>query len=182
VKKTILSAALILGTALTATASDQPNKGSSQTTGAAQNPQIMIKTPFAVFVDGNWIFVMNKGDKDWTGALDVWASCKPVAPTTSCGPNFAGGKYKAGHYDAGKFPKGFGPAVAPIKGSANAQQVDGYGWVAVLMGLPAGSYKITATAANNSSPETAITIAAPSSGNTIQVQPAAIQLAPTKKP
>jgi hypothetical protein len=181
VKKTILAAALILGTALTAAASDQPNKTSSQaTTGAAQNPQNMIKTPFKVWPDGNWVFVVNYGTADWTGPLDVWVTCKPVAPTTSCGSNFAGGKYHAGHYDKGAFPKGYGQA--PIKGSANAQITSGYGWVAVLIGLNQGSYKITATAANNSSPETDVTIAGPPSGNTIQVQPAAIQLAPTKKP
>ena len=50
------------------------------------------------------------------------------------------------------------------------------------MGLPAGSYKITAKAANNSSPETPITIAAQGTGNTVQVNPGAIQLAPTKTP
>lgn len=178
-KKTILAAALILGTALTAAASDQTNKpSSSQTTGAAQNPQILIKTPFKVWPDGNWIFVVNYGTADWTGALDVWATCKPVAPTTSCGPNFVGGKYHAGHYDKGTFPKGYGQA--PIKGSGNAQITSGYGWVAVLMGLPYGSYKIVASAANNSSPETDITIAAPPS--TITVNPGALQMAPTKTP
>ena len=179
-KKNILAAALILGSALTATASDQTKKpSSSQTTaGALQQPQTMIQTPFKVWPDGNWIFVVNYGTADWTGALDVWATCKPVAPTASCGPNFAGGKYRAGHYDKGTFPKGYGQA--PIKGSANAQQVSGYGWVAVHMGLPYGSYKIVASAANNSSPETDITIAAPPS--TISVKPGTLQLAPTKTP
>lgn len=180
-KKTIFAAALILGTALTAAASDQPAKPPvSQTTGAAQNPQIMIKTPFKVWPSDNWIFVENDGTTDWTGPLDVWATCTPVAPTTTCGPNFVGGKFHAAHYDKGSFPKGHGQA--PIKGSANAQITSGYGWVAVLMGLPAGSYKIVASAANNSSPETPITIAASSSGNTIQLKPGAVQLAPTKTP
>lgn len=180
-KKTVLAAVLILGTALTGAASDQTNKpSSSQTTGVAQNPQMMIQTPFKVWPDGNWIFVDNYGTADWTAALDVWATCKPVAPTTTCGPNFVGGKYHAGHYDKGTFPKGYGQA--PIKGSANAQQVSGYGWVAVLIGLPAGSYKITATAANNSSPETDVTIAGSGGGNTVQVNPGAVQLAPTKTP
>jgi hypothetical protein len=182
VKKNVLAAALILCSALPAFASDQTKKPSSSqtTTGALQNPQTMIKTPFKVWPDGNWIFVVNYGTADWTGPLDVWATCKPVAPTTTCGPNFAGGKYHAAHYDKGTFPKGYGQA--PIKGSDNAQITSGYGWVAVLIGLPAGSYKIVASAANNSSPETDITIAAPSSGNTIQVKPGAIQLAPTKTP
>lgn len=180
-KKTILAAALILGTALTAAASDQAKKPSSSqnTTGVARNPLSLIDTPFKVWPDGNWIFVVNYGTSDWTGALDVWANCTPVAPTTTCGPNFVGGKYHAGHYDKGTFPKGYGQA--PIKGSANAQQVSGYGWVAVHMGLPAGSYKVVAKAANDSSPETAITIAG-QGGGTIQVQPGGIQLAPTKTP
>jgi hypothetical protein len=181
VKKTILAAALVLGSALGASASDQTNKPSaSQTTGATQNPGTMIQTPFKVWPDGNWIFVDNYGTSDWTAALDVWAFCTPVAPTTTCGPNFVGGKYLAGHYAKGAFPKGHGQA--PIKGSANAQQVDGYGWVAVHMGLPAGTYKITAKAANNSSPETPITIAGQNNGPTVQVNPGALQLAPTKTP
>ena len=83
--KTILAAALVLGSALTASASDQTNKpSSSQNTGVAQNPQTMIQTPFKVWPDGNWIFVDNYGTADWTAALDVWAFCTPVAPTTTC--------------------------------------------------------------------------------------------------
>jgi hypothetical protein len=186
VKKTILSAALILTAAFSAAASDQSNKpSSSQTTTGAAQQQNMIKTPFDVWPDGNYIFVVNKGTADWTGALDVYATCKPVAPTTSCGSNYSGGKFHAGHYDKGTFPKGFGPGVSPIKGPGpNAQITSGSGWVAVFMGLPAGSYKITATAANNSSPETSITIAAPppSGGNVVKVSPGTIQLAPTKTP
>lgn len=177
-KKTII-AALILGTALTAAASDSKKPSASQKVVVAQNPQTLVDTPFKVFPDGNWIFVVNYGTTDWTAALDVWAMCKPVAPTASCGPNFVGGKYLAGHYAKGAFPAGHGNA--PIKGSANAQQVSGAGWVAVHMGLPAGSYKITAKAANDSSPETDITIAG-QGGGTIQVQQGGIQLAPTKTP
>ncbi|HTS02243.1 MAG TPA: hypothetical protein VMN04_06945 [Thermoanaerobaculia bacterium] len=179
-KKTILAAALALGSALGASASDQPNKSASQTTGAAQQSQIGIQTPFKVWPSDDWIFVVNYGNADWTGPLDVWATCVPVAPTTSCGPNFVGGKYHAAHYDKGTFPKGHGNA--PVKGSANAQQTSGPGWVAVFMGLPAGSYTITATAANNASPATPITIAAPQGGNTVHVSPGAIQLAPTRTP
>ncbi len=176
-RKNILAAALILGTALTAAASDQSKKPSaSQTTAVSQNPQTMIKTPFTVFVDGNWIFVVNDGNSDWTGPLDVCATCVPVAPTTSCGPNFVGGKYHAAHYAAGTFPKGHGNA--PIKGSANAQQVSGPGWVAVSTGLPYGSFKVTATAANNSSPATDVVLSAPVSP--IHADPGTIQLAPTK--
>lgn len=179
-KKTVLAATLILGAALTAAASDQSNKPSTgpTATGATQNPQTMIQTPFKVWPDGNWIFVVNYGNADWTSALDVWATCKPVAPTASCGPNFASGKYHAGHFAIGQFPKGHGNA--PIKGSANAQQVSGPGWVAVFMGLPYGSFKVTATAANNTSPETDVTLAAPVSP--IGVNPATLQLAPTKTP
>ncbi len=181
-KKTIRAAlAFALGAALTAAASDQPAKPPvSQTTGASQAGQLGIKTPFKVWPSDNWIFVVNEGTADWTGPLDVWATCTPVAPTTTCGPNFVGGKFHAAHYDKGSFPKGYGQA--PIKGSANAQITSGYGWVAVLMGLPAGSYKITATAANNSSPETPITIQPPQGMGTLHVQPGAIQLAPTKTP
>jgi hypothetical protein len=170
VKKTICAAAaLSFGLALTGTAS-------------GDQVQPHNENPFTVWPEGNWIFVMNYGNADWTGPLDVWATCKPVAPTTSCGSNFVGGKYHAGHYDPGKFPKGHGNV--PMKNSENVQQVSGPGWVAVFMGLPAGTYKITATAAGKSSPETDVTTGAPQSDNTmkVKVQPAAIQLAPTKKP
>ncbi|MCM3877248.1 MAG: hypothetical protein NEA02_12625, partial [Thermoanaerobaculia bacterium] len=162
-------------------ASDQKRPSASQASTVAQQAgKLAIQTPFKVWPDGNWIFVVNYGTSDWTGALDVWATCKPVAPTTSCGPNFVGGKYPAGHYDKGTFPTGYGQA--PIKGSANAQQVSGYGWVAVGMGLPAGKYRITATAANNTSPETDVTIAGSPSGNVVKVGPGTLQLSPTKTP
>ena len=185
-KSRIISAALlVLASAVPAAAAETKKPSSSMNTGAAQQAgQLAVKTPFTVFADGNWIFVLNKGDKDWTGPLEVNAACTPVAPTTSCGSNFVGGKYHAGHYDKGTFPKGFGPGVSPIKGPGpNAQITSGSGWVAVFMGLPAGSYKITATAGNNTSPETNVTIAAPPSGNTIQVQPAVVPVVkPTKTP
>jgi hypothetical protein len=55
------------------------------------------------------------------------------------------------------------------------------------MGLPAGSYKITARAANNYSLPTDVTIAPPQTGisahpGVAQANPLANQLAPTKTP
>jgi hypothetical protein len=90
------------------------------------------------------------------------------------------------------FQAGHGPAVAPVKGSDNAQQVSGYGWRALRMDLPPGSYEITVTVdpngkvaekdeANNVSTKT-VSIAAPPASGTIQVNPGAIQVAPTKTP
>ncbi|MBK9062429.1 MAG: hypothetical protein IPL89_04430 [Acidobacteria bacterium] len=178
-KKTVLAATLILGAALTAAASDQSNKPSTgpTATGATQNPQTMIQTPFKVWPDGNWIFVVNYGNADWTSALDVWATCKPVAPTASCGPNFASGKYHAGHFAIGQFPKGHGNAL--IKAPRTLSRFRA-GLGRRLHGAPYGSFKVTATAANNTSPETDVTLAAPVSP--IGVNPATLQLAPTKTP
>ncbi len=179
-KITLASAALIvLAAALPGAAEESKKPGTSMTTGAAQQAnRLGLKTPFNVWPDGNWIFVVNAGNSDWKAPLDVHATCVPVAPTTSCGSNFPGGKFHA-HYDT--FPAGHGNA--PIKGSANAQQISGPGWIAVLMGLPAGSYKITASAASNSSAEANVTIASPPSGNTIQVQPGVVPVVkPTKTP
>lgn len=193
-KKTIL-AALILASACAAAASDQPAKpGASQTTaGAAGAAAAALPKPdFHAFADGQWIFVMNGGDADWTGPLDVKATCKKEATKqtpTICGPNFPNGSF---FYHLANFPAGHGPSVTPIKGSDNAQQVSGYGWRALNMGLPAGgSYEIVVTVdpngkiaekdeGNNVSTKV-VSIPAPA-GNTIQVQPGAIQLAPTKKP
>lgn len=177
-KKTILAASLLLATSLTAAASDQKRPAASQASTVAQQAgKLAMQTPFKVWPDGNWIFVVNYGKSDWKGSLDVNATCQPFAPTTSCGPKFPAGKFHA-HYDT--FPKGFGNA--PIKGSANAQQVEGAGWIAVGMGLPAGKYKITATAANNTSPETDVTIGGTPTGNVVKVGPGIMQVAPTKTP
>ena len=164
-------AAALVGFTLTAGA-EESNRPSAMAPGAAQASKLAIKTPFNVWPDGQYIFVVNAGTTDWAGALDVSAVCAPTAPTSTCGANFPGGKFKQ-HFAT--FPKGHGNA--PIKGSGNAQQISGAGWIAVFMGLPAGTYKITATAANNVSPETAITIAPPP-GPTIVVGPATLSVKP----
>lgn len=196
-KKTILAAALILGTALTAAASDQSNKPSTgpapagQTAAGSAAAQLP-KPDFRAFADGQYIFVMNGGDADWTGPLDVKATCKKEGTKqdpTICGPNFPNGTFL--HHLA-NFPAGHGPSVAPIKGSGNAQQVSGYGWRAVRMDLPPGSFEIVVTVdpngkiaekdeANNVSTKN-VTIAGSNSPGAVQVNPGAIQLAPTKKP
>jgi hypothetical protein len=175
VKKTILAAALILGTALTAAASDQSNKPSTgpATTGAGLNPNL-IQTPFQFLIEADYVFVINGGTKDWTGPLDVTVKCVPVSPTTTCGSNFPGGTYHK-HYDKGTFPAGHGqvPASAPSGNSVIITQGGGYD--AFKVGLPVGTYRITAMAANNTSPETSMTINAPPPGTapTIQLNPAA---------
>lgn len=170
-----LSAALAAGFTVTASAAEVSQRPSAMAPGAAQQGKIAIQTPFKVWPDGQYIFVVNYGNSDWTGALDVSAVCVSTvvnAPANACGANFPSGKFKQ-HFAT--FPKGHGNA--PIKGSANAQQISGAGWIAVFMGLPSGSYKITATAANNVSPETTITIAPPP-GPTVVVGPATISVKP----
>jgi hypothetical protein len=179
-KATLVSAAVLVLASAVPAGAEESKRPVMTTSTAQQGGKLAIKTPFNVWPDGNWIFVVNVGATDWTAALDVYAACTPVAPTTSCGPNFVAGKYLAGHYDKGHFPKGHGNT--PSKGSPN-QQVSGPGWVAVMMGLPAGSYKITATAANNTSAETAVTIAGAPSGPVVQVQPGVVPVVkPTKTP
>jgi hypothetical protein len=170
----VLVAALALGLGLPA-AADDSKKVSSTMPGAAQQGGIAIKTPFNVWPDGQYIFVVNYGNADWTGPLDVSAVCKSTtanAPANACGTNFPGGKFKQ-HFAT--FPKGYGNL--PLKGSGNSQVTSGAGWIAVFMGLPAGTYKITAAAANNVSPETTITIAPPP-GPTFVVGPATISVKP----
>lgn len=165
-KKIIFAAALILGTTLIATASDQKKLA----TGPAQQGPLALKTPFKVWIDGQYIFVENDGATDWTYPLDVSATCTPVGPTTSCGSTFPGGKFSR---NFATFPAGHNQA--PQYG-----RTSGAGWIAVSMGLPYGTFKITARAANNYSPETNITLSAPVSP--LRVNPATIQLLPTKTP
>jgi hypothetical protein len=140
------AAALVLSLAAPAVA-EQTNKPASsvpRTVGTSAGATINLLRPdFRGFPDGQYIFVMNGGDKDYTGPLDVKATCKPATPNppaNACGPNFPNGTYT--HHEA-KFAQGHGPAVAPVKGSGNAQQVSGYGWQAYYMGLPAGTFEIT---------------------------------------
>lgn len=192
-----LALAFVLGISFGAAASDQTNKPSASQTvpgapagGAAA---LVARPDFRAFADGQWIFVMNGGDADYTGPLDVKATCTREAKPApdACGPNFPGGTF---FYHLAAFPAGHGPSVAPVKGSDNAQQVTGYGWRALRMDLPAGAtYQITVTVdpngkiaekdeANNTAPPKSITIAPASGPSTIQVKPGAIQLAPTAPP
>ncbi len=173
-KKNILAAALILGTALTAAASDQAGKPSSsqRTTGAGLNPN-MIQTPFRFLASGNYVFVINGGTADWKGPLDVTIKCAPVPPTTSCGANFAGGSIKR-HYDKGAFPAGHGQAPASAPSGNSVIITQGGGYDAIHMGLAVGTYKVVASAANNSSPEmpTTVTTPPPGSPTPVVVSPA----------
>ncbi len=190
--KRTLTFALALGVSLAAAASDQPNKPAAGQTvpnaGAGGAAALIPKPDFQAFADGQWIFVMNKGDADWTGPLDVKATCKREGTKqdpTICGPNFPNGTF---FYHLAAFPAGHGPSVAPIKGSDNAQQVTGYGWRALRMDLPAGgSYEIIVTVdpnakisekdeGNNTSTKN-VSIAGASGGG-IQINPT---LVPIKK-
>jgi hypothetical protein len=178
-KSHLISAALlVLASAVPAAAEKKPS--TSLNTGAAQQAgKPSNQSPFKVWIDGNWIFVVNNGNSDWTDGLLVGAACIPVAPAIVCGsgPGWSGLNFTH-KYD--KFPKGHGNL--PIKGSGNAQQIEGSGWIAVPMGLPVGSYKVTASAAYNLSPQTDVTIGPPSSGKVIKAGPGVFQLAPTKTP
>lgn len=191
---TAAALAVALGLALGASASDQaPPPAVGQTAARAPASGIPLAKPdFRTFADGQYIFVMNGGDADWTGPVDVKATCTKEGTkqtATSCGPNFPNGSF---FYHLASFPAGHGPSVAPVKGSDNAQQISGYGWRALRMDLPAGgSYVIVVTVdpqskiaekdeGNNVSTK-AISIPAPA-GNTIQVNPGALKLSPTKTP
>ena len=155
----IVSAALfVCATVLPAAAQEgtKPPTSPSAAAQAAPAASAAAKTPFRVLVDGNTVFVANYGAEDWKGPVNVIVSCVPVAPTTSCGPDFPGGSFRA-PYPA--FPPGHG--VAPVKSTGQTQDPWGPGWVAVYMGLPTGSYRVTATAGSNSSSDTAVTIGPP---------------------
>jgi hypothetical protein len=180
VKKTILAAALILGTALTAAASDQSNKPSSglPVTGAGLNPNL-IQTPFHFLGSGNYVFVINGGTSDWTGPLDVTITCAPVAPTKSCS-NTPVKK----HYNKGEFPKGHGQAPVSAPSGNSVIIANGGGYDAVFMGEAVGTYKFVATAANNTSPEMSVNVTTPPPGTppTIQLNPAATRGIAPKAP
>ncbi len=175
--KTIFVTAAVLFIGLSATPAAAEKKSGPPagpaTTGVGLNPNL-IQTPFRVWPDQNYIFVVNGGTKDWTAALDVTAKCTPVAPSTSCGSNFPGGIFRK-HYNAGTFPKGFGQSPVSAPNGNSVIIPNGAGYDAVFMGLPVGTYRITATAANNSSPDTAITITTPPPGAPapVHVNPAA---------
>jgi hypothetical protein len=180
VNKTILitAAALCIGLAALPAAAEKKNQPSAAETNVDSgqlNPN-MIQTPFRFLASGNYVFVINGGTADWTGPLDVTIKCVPVAPATSCGANFAGGALHK-HYNKGEFPKGHGqtPVSAPNGNSVIISQGGGYD--AVFMGLQIGSYKITASAANNTSPEmpTTVTVPPPGSPAPIHLNPAATQ-------
>lgn len=142
-------AAAVLVFAGTAAASDQPSKPSAAgpvAVGPAGAAALQVQRPdFRAFADGQYIFVMNGGTADWTGPLDVKATCRKEGTKQMpdvCGPNFPNGTF---FYHLASFPAGHGPAVAPIKGSGNAQQISGVGWRALHMDLPPGSFEITVT-------------------------------------
>jgi hypothetical protein len=173
-----LIALVVLGAALTASASDQPPKPAAGPTPPGGG-RIAIKTPFRFQASGNYVFVINGGTANWTAALDVTVKCTPVAPTTTCAyPSMQR------HYNAGEFPKGYGqsPASAPSGNSVVITQGGGYD--AIFMSEAVGTYKFVATAANNASPEMPVTVTTPPPGSQppIHVNPGAIQLAPTKPP
>ncbi len=176
-KKTILVTAAVIGLGLSAApaAAEKKNEPATgpATTRTGLNPNL-IQTPFRFLASGNYAFVINGGTADWTGPLDVTIKCAPVAPATSCGANFASGALHK-HYNKGEFPAGHGqtPASAPSGNSVIITQGGGYD--AIFMGLQVGSYKIVATAANNTSPEmpTTVTVPPPGSPTPVHLNPAA---------
>ncbi len=180
--------AVVLGLAAPAPA-EQTNKPSSSvplTVAPAGGGVVKVPQPdFHGFADGQYVFVMNGGEKDYTGPLDIRAKCKSTAPNppaNACGPNFPLGSFT--HHED-HFEAGHGPAVAPIKGSGNAQQVSGYGWQAYFMGLPPGTYEITlaidpmnkvaeGNEGNNISTKTITIQAPPPPGGVIKVNPTVV--------
>ncbi len=177
-KTALVLAALVAG--LTAAASDQPTRANQATGKPPLNPNL-IQTPFRVWPDGNYIFVVNGGATDWTGPVTVTAKCEPLAPTTTCGPNFPGGTFTK-QYAKGQFPKGHGQTPASAPSGNTVIITPGAGYDAIFMGLPVGVYRIAATAGTNSSPATIIKITVPPPGSQapVHVNPGAIQLTPTK--
>lgn len=180
------SCALVLG-AVVASATEQTGKRPPSTvSGAAQQGPgvgtLLAKPDFQAWPDGQWIFVVNFGALDYTGPVDVGATCKstaPMAPPDACGPNFPNGNF---HYHLANFPSGHGNF--PIKGSGNAQQISGPGWRALPMTLPAGTFTITVNVdpqnkivesneSNNTSTKT-ITIAPPPGPGGLKISPTAV--------
>ena len=131
-------------------AAEETKKPAATMPGAAQQTaaEAVLKLPlpdFRGWPDDQYLFILNSGDKDYTGALELVATCKSTAPrpqVNACGQKFPNGKFS---HNIAHFEAGHGPTVAPIKGSGNAQIVSGYGWRAVFMGLPAGTFEITLT-------------------------------------
>ena len=179
----LVAVAAALAAPAVAEQTNRPSSSVPRTAGTSAGSTIKLPRPdFRGFPDGQYLFVMNGGEADYTGPLDVKATCKPTAPNppaSACGPNFPGGTLT--HHEI-KFETGHGPAVAPIKGSGNAQQVSGYGWQAYFMGLPAGTYEITLTIdpqnkvaegneGNNASTKTITIPAATPPGGPIKVNP-----------
>jgi hypothetical protein len=74
------------------------------------------------------------------------------------------------------------PASAPSGNSVVITQNGGYD--AIGMGLAFGTYKITASAANNTSQEMTTTVTTPPAGSPtpVSANPGALQLVPTKAP
>lgn len=178
--KSILAAALILGTALNAAASDQSNKPSASQAkpGVALNPN-MIQTPFWFEASGNYVFIVNGGKSDWTGALDLTVTCAPVAPTKSCSNTPV---HK--HYNAGEFPKGHGQVPVSAPSGNSVIITNGGGYDAVHMGQAVGTYTFVAKAANNTSADMKATVTTPPPGSPtpVAVSPAATLGVAPKKP
>src|SRR5262249_32713094 len=119
ISRIALSAALAVG--FTVAAGAEESKKPSATTQSAQAAaasQVTLNVPrpdFKAWPSDQYIFVVNYGDKDYTGALDVDATCTSKAanpPADACGANFPNGKF---HYHMANFPAGHGNA--PVKGS-----------------------------------------------------------------
>ena len=134
--------------ATTAIASDPPAKpAASQTIGTVPGgaAALIAKPDFRAWAEGQYIFVVNGGDADWTGPVDVKATCTksgvPQTPTI-CGNSFPNGNF---FYHMANFPSGHG-SLPSKAGPGQAQAVSGAGWRALNMGLPVGgSYVIVVT-------------------------------------
>ena len=138
------------------------------------------KLPFRLTPVANYVFVQytGPGPKNWTAQLDLYVKCAPVAPATSCGSNFPGGTFHKG-WGPGAFPQGSNNGSLAAAPSGNSAIVPGgTGLEAVFLGMPVGSYKITAMLGSNplnAAPETSVTVTTPPPGSPtpVHLNPAA---------
>jgi len=140
-----LGALLALGLALPA-AADEVKKASTPKVvpvpAATGGTLTMTKPDLVVLLTDRYIFAMNLGGIDYVGPLDIGAGCRstaPNAPVSACGASFPGGIF---NFHVANFPHGHGQL--PTYSSGPNQQTSGSGWLAIPLGLPPGTFEVTA--------------------------------------
>lgn len=141
----VLGAVLALGLALP-TAADEVKKASTPKVvpvpAATRGMYAMAKPDLVVLLTERYLFAMNLGGSDYVGPLDIGGGCQstaPNAPVSACGASFPGGAF---NFHVANFPHGHGQL--PTYSPGPNQQTAGAGWIAIPLGLPPGTYEVTA--------------------------------------